>query len=93
MGGEYCGYSSDITVTFPVNGRFTEDQKAIYNAVLAANLAVQKAAKPGNFENDFVAFSIIIFKFKLFKIDAVKLFCLRKFKSIMFVGEVFFSLQ
>ena len=48
MGAEYCGYTADITVSFPANGKFTEDQKSIYNAVLAANLTVQKAAKPGN---------------------------------------------
>lgn len=51
MGAQYCGYSADITVTFPANGKFTEDQKKIYNAVLAANLAVQRAAKPGNIFN------------------------------------------
>jgi len=48
MGAEYCRYASDITVSFPANGRFTADQKLVYNAVLAANLAVQKAAKPGD---------------------------------------------
>lgn len=47
MGAKYCGYSSDITCTFPSNGKFTADQKAIYNAVLNANRAVQDAMKPG----------------------------------------------
>lgn len=47
MGGEYYCYTSDITCSFPVNGKFTDDQKLIYNAVLKANLAVQKACKPG----------------------------------------------
>jgi len=47
MGGEYYCYASDITCSFPVNGKFTEDQKAIYNAVLKASRAVQKALKPG----------------------------------------------
>ena len=47
MGGEYYCYCSDITCSFPVNGKFTEDQKAIYNAVLKANRAVQKNLKPG----------------------------------------------
>lgn len=47
MGANYFGYASDITCSFPVNGRFTDDQKLIYNAVLSANLAVTKAAKPG----------------------------------------------
>nr|CAB3264778.1 xaa-Pro dipeptidase [Phallusia mammillata] len=47
MGGEYYCYASDITCSYPVNGKFTDDQKAIYNAVLKANRAVQKALKPG----------------------------------------------
>ncbi|XP_050440557.1 xaa-Pro dipeptidase [Adelges cooleyi] len=47
MGATYCGYTADVTVSFPANGKFTEDQRAIYNAVLASNLAVMKAIKPG----------------------------------------------
>ncbi|WP_425462559.1 Xaa-Pro aminopeptidase [Litorilituus lipolyticus] len=46
-GGELDGYAADITRTFPVNGRFTQEQKAIYQLVLdAKNLAVN-AIKPG----------------------------------------------
>uniref|UniRef100_H2ZPY3 Xaa-Pro dipeptidase n=1 Tax=Ciona savignyi TaxID=51511 RepID=H2ZPY3_CIOSA len=48
MGGEYYCYASDITCSYPVNGKFTDDQKAIYNAVLKSNRAVQKALKPEN---------------------------------------------
>jgi Xaa-Pro aminopeptidase len=48
MGASYCGYTSDITCTFPVSGKFTKDQAVIYNAVLKANMAVMNAAKPGN---------------------------------------------
>ena len=47
MGGEYYCYASDITCSYPVNGKFTQDQKNIYNAVLKANRAVQNAVKPG----------------------------------------------
>nr|CAA75231.1 prolidase [Suberites domuncula] len=47
MGGEYCCYTSDITCSFPVSGKFTEDQKIVYNAVLKANRAVMDAMKPG----------------------------------------------
>lgn len=47
MGGNYCGYAADITCSFPANGKFTEDQKLIYNAVLKARDAVLAAAKPG----------------------------------------------
>ena len=46
-GAEYHGYASDVTCSYPVNGRFTPEQKTVYEAVLAANLAVQAAMKPG----------------------------------------------
>jgi len=42
--GHYC---ADISRTFPVNGKFTERQKEIYNAVLEAQKIVIKNAKPG----------------------------------------------
>lgn len=47
MGAEYYCYASDITCSFPANGKFTEDQKMVYNAVLRANKAVQAACRPG----------------------------------------------
>ncbi|XP_020653507.3 xaa-Pro dipeptidase [Pogona vitticeps] len=47
MGGEYYCYGSDITCTFPANGKFTPDQRAIYEAVLKSSRAVLKAVKPG----------------------------------------------
>ncbi|XP_036131355.1 xaa-Pro dipeptidase isoform X2 [Molossus molossus] len=47
MGGEYYCFSSDITCSFPANGKFTEDQKAVYEAVLRSSRAVMSAMKPG----------------------------------------------
>lgn len=47
MGGNYAGYAADITCSFPANGKFTEDQKLIYEAVLAGRDAVIREAKPG----------------------------------------------
>lgn len=47
LGSKVEGYCSDITRTYPVNGKFTEKQKAVYNIVLKANREVAKAAKPG----------------------------------------------
>ncbi|KAG4069734.1 hypothetical protein HA402_008572 [Bradysia odoriphaga] len=47
MGANYFGYAADITCSFPSNGKFTDDQKIIYNAVLAANMAVQNVARDG----------------------------------------------
>ncbi|KAF6288760.1 peptidase D [Rhinolophus ferrumequinum] len=47
MGGEYYCFSSDITCSFPANGKFTKKQKAIYEAVLRSCRAVMSAMKPG----------------------------------------------
>lgn len=47
MGCEYYCYDSDITCSFPANGKFNEDQATVYEAVLAAHEAVIKAIKPG----------------------------------------------
>jgi len=45
-------YASDITRTFPVNGRFSPEQKAVYEIVLKAQLAAIDAVKPGRHWND-----------------------------------------
>ncbi|KAL5021319.1 hypothetical protein ScPMuIL_000474 [Solemya velum] len=47
MGGEYYCYASDITCSFPANGKFTEKQRGIYEAVFKSSRAVLAAAKPG----------------------------------------------
>lgn len=47
LGAEYNNYCADISRTFPVNGRFTERQKEIYNIVLKSQLETIKAVKPG----------------------------------------------
>ena len=47
MGIRFCGYVSDITTTFPVNGKFTDQQKQIYDIVLKSNQEVIKSMKPG----------------------------------------------
>jgi Xaa-Pro aminopeptidase len=44
---EWGYFSADITRTFPVNGRFTAPQRAIYEVVLRAQLAAIAAARPG----------------------------------------------
>lgn len=50
-GCELDYYAADITRTFPVNGKFSEEQKAIYQLVLDAQLAAIEQAKPGNHWN------------------------------------------
>ncbi len=51
-GCEIDNYASDITRTFPVNGRFTAEQKAIYEIVLAANLEAFRYIAPGRYWNE-----------------------------------------
>lgn len=46
-GAEYHGYTADITRTMPVNGKFSPEQKAVYEVVLAAQDAGFAACKPG----------------------------------------------
>jgi len=46
-GGELFGYAADITRTFPVKGKFTAPQKALYELVLDAKTQVILAIKPG----------------------------------------------
>ena len=47
MGAEFQGYATDITRSYPVNGKFTPDQAVVHNAVYEAQQAVLKALKPG----------------------------------------------
>ena len=50
-GCELDHYASDITRTFPVNGKFSKEQKALYELVLKAQLAAIASIKPGNHWN------------------------------------------
>lgn len=52
-GCEYRGYASDITRTFPVNGKFSPPQKDVYELVLAAQLACIEAVRPGADFHDY----------------------------------------
>lgn len=47
LGSAEAHYCADISRTFPVNGKFTERQKEIYNTVLEAQRIVIETAKPG----------------------------------------------
>jgi Xaa-Pro aminopeptidase len=47
-GCELDGYASDITRTFPVNGKFSGPQRALYDITLASQEAAVAATKPGN---------------------------------------------
>ena len=53
FGAEYANYASDLTRCVPVNGRFTDRQKAVYNAVLRVKNEAQKLLVPGTFLADY----------------------------------------
>ena len=44
---EYQGYSADVTRTIPVSGKYTPEQRAIYQLVLEAQKAAERNSKPG----------------------------------------------
>jgi len=46
-GAEYANYASDITRTWPVNGVYSKEQRALYEIVLAAQAAALAQARPG----------------------------------------------
>lgn len=48
VGAEYGNYNADMTRCIPVNGRFTQRQKDVYNAVLRVKNEAQKLLTPGN---------------------------------------------
>lgn len=53
VGAEYANYSSDLTRCLPVNGRFTERQKHVYNAVLHVKKEAEKMLVPGTMMADY----------------------------------------
>jgi Xaa-Pro aminopeptidase len=46
-GGSYSGYAADITRTYPANGKFSAEQRDVYEVVLKAQLAAIRAVGPG----------------------------------------------
>lgn len=48
VGAEYGNYNADMTRSIPVNGRFTERQRAVYDSVLRVMKAAMEMLQPGN---------------------------------------------
>ena len=57
-GAEYHGYASDITRTFPVNGRFSDAQRDIYDLVLKTQMACVEMVRPGVTHDELKSHSI-----------------------------------
>ena len=53
FGAEYANYSSDLTRTVPVNGRFTNRQKSVYNSVLHVMKEATKMLRPGTLFKEY----------------------------------------
>ncbi|GAB1856034.1 aminopeptidase P family protein [Flavobacteriaceae bacterium MHTCC 0001] len=53
VGAEYANYSSDMTRTIPVSGRFSDRQKAVYNAVLRVKNEATKMLVPGTLWDEY----------------------------------------
>jgi len=53
VGAEYANYASDLTRSIPVNGRFTDRQKAVYNSVLNVKNQAEKMLVPGTFIHEY----------------------------------------
>ncbi|MCU1265971.1 MAG: Xaa-Pro aminopeptidase [Acidobacteria bacterium] len=57
-GAEYKGYASDITRTFPINGRYTKAQREIYDLVLETQMACVEMVRPGTTHDELKTHSI-----------------------------------
>lgn len=53
VGAQYANYASDMSRTIPVNGRFTDRQKEVYNAVLRVKNEATKMLVPGTIWKDY----------------------------------------
>jgi Xaa-Pro aminopeptidase len=71
-GCEYENYASDITRSFPANGKFSVEQKAIYEIVLKAQLAGIEKVKPGVSYPTIQETVIIVFTVGLIEIGLLK---------------------
>jgi Xaa-Pro aminopeptidase len=71
VGAEYEHYSADVTRTFPVNGKFSPAQAAIYQIVYDAQEAAAKAARPGAFVSDVDRAATEVIKDGLLKLGLI----------------------
>ncbi len=72
LGAEWEYYKSDISRTYPSNGKFTQRQKDLYNMVLSAQELVIKNAKPGLTTRDLNEMVIKHYEVELVKLGVIK---------------------
>ena len=90
-GAEYRGYASDITRTFPINGRFTKAQRDIYDLVLETQMACVEMVRPGTSGDELKNHSIEMLtegmvRLGLLKGDPKKLIEEEKYKQFYMHG-------
>jgi Xaa-Pro aminopeptidase len=90
-GAEYKGYASDITRTFPVNGRFSEAQREIYELVLDTQVSCVNMAQPGATMEELKSHSIQMLtegmvRLGLLKGETEELIKLEKYKQFYMHG-------
>jgi len=71
-GAEYKGYASDITRTFPINGRYTKAQREIYDLVLEAQMACVEMVLPGTTHEQLKSHSIEVLTKGLVRLGLLK---------------------
>ena len=72
LGAQWNLYNADITRAFPVNGKFTERQKEVYEAVLRVNKAVIQRIKPGVDSKELNAWSRDLIAEECIKLGIIK---------------------
>jgi len=72
VGAEYHGYTADVTRTVPANGKFTEEQKIIYNLVYDAQEAAFKVLKDGATWDEATIAARDVIAEGLFKLGIIK---------------------
>ena len=71
-GAEYKGYASDITRTFPINGRFTKAQREIYDLVLETQMSCVEMVRPGVTHDEMKAHSVEMLTEGMVKLGLLK---------------------
>jgi Xaa-Pro aminopeptidase len=71
-GAEYKGYASDITRTFPINGRFSQAQREIYDLVLATQVSCVEMVRPGTTHDELKAHSVEMLTEGMVKLGLLK---------------------
>jgi Xaa-Pro aminopeptidase len=71
-GAEYKGYASDITRTFPINGRFTKPQRDIYDLVLETQMSCVDMVRPGTTHEQLKQHSISMITEGLVRLGLLK---------------------